>query len=953
MDRRGFLKLVGAASGASIIAGCDIERQSEKLIPYLVPPEDGILPGQHTFVSTSCTECPAGCGVSARVIEDRPVKVDGLDGHPVGGGALCVRGQASINRLYLPERTRRPLVRDDDGNLAPATWDDALARVTGAMPASGRRNELLSSRTTGSLAVLMDEFCSRLGVERLPEFEMFSHAAIREANREMLGRADVPWYDIERADFLVTVGADIIGTFQNPVANAAAITSKRAHGDHFTWYHAEAHATLSGFQASHRLSIHPGSEAHLLAFLLHEFRSRRIIADRNLDSQIASVPKIEAAAATRSTGLDAAALEKLVAGFMGAQHPLLIAGEVATSGDGALDVARLAVLVQVAAGMIGSTVDFDRAPDYSRVGSLKDIDALVDRLEGDSVGVLVVSNADPVGLLPGGERIGDALDKAELVVGIGYTQTETMKRCDVVLPLSHPLESWGDVEPRRGSVGAIQPALTPLYDTRSDGDILMGIMAGAGQASASPSYQEYVMASWGRRYGGAAVGELIDKGVAEVAVPRRSATLSAGARRGWTFERAAGLDGPVAVIAPSHRWFDGRSADLPLLNEIPDPLTSISWDSWVSVSPSTAKQLGVKDKDAVELSADGWSTRLAVREQPGMADDVWAVQLGGEPVPVGWSSATGELNAYVGGISVRKTSKKLTLALLAGALGDEGRGVVPGHGVYHFAPELQHHGETHHEQEEISFYKKPEYIDYRWGMAVDMDLCVGCNACVAACYVENNVPMTGRDEHLKGREMSWIRIEPYYFDDGHADFVPAMCQHCDYAPCEPVCPVFAAYTNEQGLAVQVYNRCVGTRYCANNCPYKQRRFNWFAWNDRPEPMNLMVNPDVSVRGTGIMEKCSFCYQRIRRAGDTAKDENRKIADGEVVTACQQACPGNAIVFGNLLDETSEVSRWARSERATRLIEEIGTSPGVYYLASRDKTKHQHGNHGNSEGDHHG
>jgi molybdopterin-containing oxidoreductase family iron-sulfur binding subunit len=242
-------------------------------------------------------------------------------------------------------------------------------------------------------------------------------------------------------------------------------------------------------------------------------------------------------------------------------------------------------------------------------------------------------------------------------------------------------------------------------------------------------------------------------------------------------------------------------------------------------------------------------------------------------------------------------------------------------------------------------------------MAIDMDLCVGCGACVAACYIENNVPMTGRDEHLKGREMSWIRIEPYYNEDGHADFVPAMCQHCDYAPCEPVCPVFAAYTNEQGLAVQVYNRCVGTRYCSNNCPYKQRRFNWFDWDQRPEPLGLMSNPDVSMRDKGIMEKCSMCYQRIRRARDTAKNENRKIEEGDLTTACAQACPGNAIVFGNLLDENSEVSRWARSERSTRILEELGTSPGVFYLASRKKGNHHHNNddegHENSEGNHHG
>jgi molybdopterin-containing oxidoreductase family iron-sulfur binding subunit len=217
-------------------------------------------------------------------------------------------------------------------------------------------------------------------------------------------------------------------------------------------------------------------------------------------------------------------------------------------------------------------------------------------------------------------------------------------------------------------------------------------------------------------------------------------------------------------------------------------------------------------------------------------------------------------------------------------------------------------------------------------MAVDLEKCVACSACVAACYVENNVPMTGREEHLKGREMSWIRIEPYYTEDGsRADFVPTMCQQCDYAPCEPVCPVYAAHHNDEGLNVQVYNRCVGTRYCSNNCPYKQRRFNWFPHDHRPHPLNLMVNPDVSLRGKGIMEKCTFCVQRIRKARDVAKDEKRGIREGDLTTACAQSCPGNAIVFGNLLDESSQVYQWAHDERSTTLLEELGVGPAVFYL----------------------
>ena len=270
---------------------------------------------------------------------------------------------------------------------------------------------------------------------------------------------------------------------------------------------------------------------------------------------------------------------------------------------------------------------------------------------------------------------------------------------------------------------------------------------------------------------------------------------------------------------------------------------------------------------------------------------------------------------------------------------------MPGNKPEHFNNAGAVHGGGHHDakHEDVSFYPLPKYPKYRWAMAVDMDKCTGCSACVAACYVENNIPMTGRDQHLRGREMAWIRLEQYYEKDGSsASFVPAMCQQCDYAPCEPVCPVYATYHNDEGLNAQVYNRCVGTRYCGNNCPYKQRRFNFFAYDNRPHPLNLMVNPDVSVRGKGVMEKCTFCVQRIRTARDVAKDEKRDIREGEITTACAQACPGKAIVFGNLLDENSEVHKWAHDPRSSRMLEELGTSPGVFYLASAKKGSGEHG-----------
>jgi molybdopterin-containing oxidoreductase family iron-sulfur binding subunit len=942
LDRRDFMKLVGTASGAAALTGCDLDRSTEKLIPYLIPPEDGVIPGDAVHVATTCTECPAACGVTARVRDERAVKVDGAPEHPAGG-ALCVRGQAAINRLYHAERLRGPLVQGGAGDLVPATWNQALARITEALSRRPGRHLFLSSRTSGSYADLVDAFCAAVGARRLPEFEWYGYAALRRANEEVLGVAAVPGYRVEEADFLLTVGADLLETFSNPVQFSTAIAERMGTDAHFSWFHAEPHASMTGFRAAHRLALRPGSEASLLAYLIGQVRERRIFTDRRLEAHVDAVPRVALDDAARATGLAAAALEELTNAFVRAHRPLVIAGGVSTAQESGADVARLAAVLQLATGMVGTTVDFARGPDLSRVGTLEDVADTIARLAGGGVGTLFVCRADPAGIMPDGERFRAAIDQADFLVGIGDTLTPTLTACDVVLPLSHALESWGDAEGAAGVTGVVQPAMKPLFDTLADGDMLLRIMAEAGAATPAASYREYLDARWNRLLGATGAGELVTRGF--VTTARRAPSVRATSRPPrYRFADDGPPQGAVLVVAPSVRFYDGRSADLPLLREVPDPLTSISWDAWVSASPETARALGVGDRGEVELGGPGWSERLPVRLQPGLGRDVFVVQKGLGRFVTG-ASAAGEPHAVVAGISVRATGARRALPILAGSLGQEGRGVVPGthpahspHGIVHG----EGHDETPHGHRDVSFNPEPAWDTYRWAMAIDMDRCVGCGACVAACYVENNVPITGRDEHLKGREMSWLRIEPYYDDQGGADFVPTMCQHCDQAPCESVCPVFATYTNTEGLNAQVYNRCVGTRYCANNCPYKQRRFNWFGWDRRPEPMNLMRNPDVSVRGKGIMEKCTFCVQRIRKARDLAKDrdkENPLIRDGEVTTACAQACPGRAIAFGNLLDENSVVSEWARSDRSVRLLEELGTGPAVFYLHSKGK---QHG-----------
>jgi len=935
MDRREFLGWLGVASGASLLAGCDLTRKSEKIIPYLVPPEDGAIPGDATYVSSSCGECPGSCGVTARIRDDRPVKVDGLAGHPVNDGALCLRGQASLNRLYNVDRIRQPLMQDGSGQLVPGTWNQVLAKAAEAIKAPGE-HALMSGRTSGSLNLLMDEFATRTSVRRLPEFELLSYAAVREANRSLFDRAVLPAVHPDRADVVITVGADVLDTYGHPVAFAGALAKKRDAGGHFDWYHVEPHVSMTGFKATHRVTARPGSEAFVLAYLLRAVAGKRAI-DSRMTAHLQSVPAVDAARAEQATGIPAATLDAMATALAGAHHPLVIAGGVSTAQETGLDVARLAALLQSACGMLGDTVDLGRVGDWSRVGSLSDIDRLTTRLEAGQVGTLILFNIDPVAQLPDGDKFGKALDRAAFLVGVGDVMTPTLERCDVVLPLSHNLESWGDAEPVSGVVNAIQPAFKPLFDTLADGDILMRLM-GEISGTAMPSYQQYVLDRWSRDYGASAAAELIKVGFISLPVnASSSATLREPDHR-WSFDSAAPVKGATLVVAPSPRWYDGRSRALDLLNEIPDPMAAVTWGDYVSVGLETATALGVADQSEIELRAGGWSGRYTVRRQPGLARDVFVVQRGAGRPGLGWSRTSGEANAVAWDVSVASTGMKKPVGIVSGSLFDDGRGMVPGSHPEHFGAlgritkEHAHGGGHEMKREDTTFYPVPNYPHYRWAMAIDMEKCVGCSACVAACYIENNIPMVGLEQHLKGREMGWIRLEPYYAEDGSKlDTVPAMCQHCDYAPCEPVCPVYATYHNDEGLNAQVYNRCVGTRYCGNNCSYKQRRFNFFSYEHREHPLNLMTNPDVSMRGKGMMEKCTFCVQRIRKARDIAKDENRMIEEGDVTPACVQACPGKAMVFGNLLDEKSEVYQWAHSSRSTRLLEELGTSPGVYYL----------------------
>ena len=940
MDRRKFVQLVGLASGASILSSCGLERETEKLIPYLIPPDDGVIPGKPVFYRTTCTECPAGCGVTARVIDRKAAKLEGIESHPVNDGALCMRGQASISRLQHPARLRRPLLKDAGGTLREASWDEACGVAAAGLRAPGRTHVLLSGATTGTLSELVDEFCAETGVERLPEFEVYSYAALREANRMLFGRSEVPSYRIEDADWMLTIGADILETFVSPVSNAAQFARAKKSAD-FRWVHIEPHISLTGVQSRNRHAISRGGEVYLLAYLLGEASRANLSGERRVAELAELLPELTSRAAAEKTGIPAEELERMGRDLVSARNPLLIAGGVSTMQSSGVDVAVLAGLVQWSTGMVGRTVLFDRSSFFQRVGSFNDLEKLSGRLARGEIGAAIVLSCDPVGAAKGAGSsgalgsFGSNLSRASMRVGVGDFMNPTLEACDVVLPVSHALESWGDVVSGDDTRGIIQPAVVPANETRSAGDILIDLMRRHRGAGAAATYEEFLIGRLKERYGEADAAEMLSQGFLRRPVERAPVALDADAAlahlRGARFAEPS--VSPVLVVAPSIRSFDGRGRSIALLSEVPDPLTTISYGAWVSVAPGAAGEMSLTDGDEVAVSSEGWSVELPIKIQPGLPKGVMVTHyVPDTPLPLFVDPRSGERIAVLAGVRANKTGKTIALPILSGSLSQEGRGVIPDD------DHRNEHGEHGKHGDMPTFYPKHEHKDYRWAMAIDIDLCIGCSACAAACYVENNVPVVGPKLHRQGREMSWIRIEPFYDQEGEPEFQPMLCQHCEHAPCETVCPVYATYHNPEGLNAQVYNRCVGTRYCANNCPYKVRRFNWFDF-PRGTEANPTNNPEVSARGRGVMEKCSFCVQRIRSARENAKDEKRKISDGEVVPACAQTCPTNAIVFGNIDDPNSEVSKWAGSERAYRVFEHLGTRPAVYYLKSGRKKDH--------------
>jgi molybdopterin-containing oxidoreductase family iron-sulfur binding subunit len=895
-SRRGFLKAAGFAFAGAALTGCS-RAPVEKAMPYLIQPE-GLVAGRAQYYATTCAGCTAGCGLLVKVRDGRPIKLEGNPDQPIGRGATCAVGQASILGLYDSLRLKQPLAGGK-----PASWVDVDTAIRSRLNRDTAVRFLSGSIISPAKQAAIDHFLAQFHDGRHVMYDVLSASAILDAHQQTHGARILPHYRFDRADVIVSFDADFLGTWISPVEFARDYASRRLPPS-MSWHaQFEARMSLTGGKADRRVRVAPAEIYERLHRMLNQIQS------------------------------DSAGSDEIAERLLRARGRSLV-----VCGTNGLDEQLLVNQINHLLGNYGNTLDIEK-PSRQRQGNDRELAKLLDEIKTGQVGALFVDGVNPMAELPEPPD----LSRVGLVVSFSGSLDETAERAHYVCPDHHYLESWSGAEPIAGLISLTQPAIRPLGDTRAVVESL-GIWSGQPTRAYDLLRQKYA-SNW---------ESAVKAGFIE-AGPHRSLAVAAQYRApsAPSRDRQRAVSGYTLVLHPNVGMLDGRHAYNPWLHELPDPITKITWDNCASLSPATAASLGVTDGDIVRIE----SMELPVVVQPGQHDSIIAVALGygrkaserfakigprwidrqptvntkgriGENAAQFLSLDNGLLRYERTGVRIAKTGGHIELAATQTHHTLEGRAIVQEVALGD-AGKL----EPAEVREELWPPDHPTKA-HRWAMAVDLNACTGCAACVLACQVENNTPVVGRDEVRRRREMHWIRIDRYYTgppDEVEVAHQPMMCQQCEHAPCETVCPTLATVHSDEGLNQQVYNRCVGTRYCANNCPYKARRFNWFDYPREDRLANLVLNPDVTVRTRGVMEKCTFCVQRIQEAKIESKRTGAPIQDGDIRTACQQSCPAGAIVFGDLNDPKSRIARLAKDARQYRVLEELNVGPSVHYL----------------------
>ena len=931
-SRRDFLKTFGfSVAAASIIASC--KRPIDKAIPYLVKPDE-INPGTANYYASSYFDGNEYGSIIVKVRDGRPIKIEGNTLSSISQGGTSARIQASVLNLYDDARFKGPLKAG-----AEITWEKAdeeiMAQLAGLKVEKGKVVLLSSTIISPSTREAIRIFTENQSNTEWIQYDPVSASGILLANQKSFGSAFIPDYRFDKAKVVVSFGADFLGTWLSTVEYTKGYTAARQLQDGkkemLRHYQFEAGMTLSGSNADVRFPIKPSEEGAIVLALYNA------IAAAKGGSVVSGV----------QSSVDIAELAKDL--LENENNSIVI------SGSNDENIQLLVNGINQLLGNYGQTIGLDK-PLLTKQGIDQNIDRLLADLKTGSVKALLVWGANPVYDYPQGKEFAAAIQKSALSVSFSERPDETTALCQYALPETNFLESWNDLEPKSGIYSLSQPTIAPIFNARAPQESLLK------WAGAEQKHHDFIKNFWNktqfpkqkeitdfRQFWNAT----LQNGVYETIQESKFSYSAEGIAQAATQIKSA-VSGIEIALYETVALGNGKYANNPWLQELPDPVAKISWDNFAAVPVAYAEENGLKNEDVISVNG----IELPVFIQPGQAKDTISVALGygreiagkvgnqtGTNLYPTVGTANGARQYYLTSAKVEKVpGKTFELAISQTHYLMEGRPIARETSLNDYIknPASGNELKAEHESKAVTLYEAPVYNGHHWGLAIDLNSCTGCGNCAIACQAENNVQVIGKEQVRNRRIMHWIRIDRYYSENPEnpkVSFQPVMCQHCGNAPCENVCPVAATPHSEEGLNQMAYNRCVGTKYCINNCPYRVRRFNWFQYvkNDKFDYASnsdlgrMVLNPDVTVRSRGVVEKCSMCVQRIQEKKQLAKLEGRAIAEGEIKTACSQSCPANAIVFGDLENPESRISKLFKDQRNYHLLEELHTLPSVGYL----------------------
>ncbi|WP_316769277.1 TAT-variant-translocated molybdopterin oxidoreductase [Pedobacter frigiditerrae] len=970
--RRDFLKALGFGLGAVTLAACQTAPVT-KSIPYLIRPEE-VVPGIPNFyVSTF-----KGQSVLVKTVVGRPIKIEVNPNAGVFSTGTDAQAQASVLDLYDVSKLKNPLLKKEE----KTSWSDIDTFVKGELnkaQASGKKIRIVSSSLNSPSAKgVVADFAVKYPTTKLVQYDAVSYTGIIKANENSFGKAVLPKYNFDKADLIVSFGADFLGTWISGEEFTAQYVANRNYKSlekkkmsrHFQF---EAGMSLTGTNADTRVPIKLSEEGPALITLYNAITGASL-AGGSLGNNVTADKAL-----------------KLVA-----KELLQNKGKsLVVSGSNDVSTQILVNAINSAIGSYGTTIDLDNACKRYE-GNDAEFAELINEMNRGEVAAVFFLNSNPAYDAIDSKAFTDALAKVALKVSFSDRDDETAGLCDVVAITPNYLESWGDANTYEGFYSIVQPTINPVFNSRQAEQSLL-IWSDA----AVQDYYQYVRNNWEKNIlplVGKTWNDLLQTGVFSATAKTAGAytfsmSLDAVASSIVASSKALaakGNDGLELQVYESIPMRDGKHANNAFLQELPDPVSKVTWDNYIALAPKQAEKLGYKEFDILTVKGEkGYTIDLPILIQPGQAMGTASIALGYGRTKTGKAGNNVGKNAfpfasfsngtlkYATTVTLSSTGGREELAQTQTHYSFEGRNIIRETTLKDYLKDPAAGSGNHHKHKVYDLWTTDKYekLGNDWVMAIDLNACTGCGSCIVACNVENNIPVVGKDEVRRRREMHWLRIDRYYSYNqepaAHAEAAhgheegsnavtkekeiahleenqmnnvsvvhqPMMCQHCDHAPCETVCPVLATVHSSDGLNHMAYNRCVGTRYCANNCPYKVRRFNWFNyWNDsrfdnylNNEFTQLVLNPDVTTRSRGVMEKCSMCIQRIQAGKLTAKMEKRALKDGDIKMACQQACSANAIIFGDKNDPNSEVAKALKSERIYYVLEEINVQPGIGYM----------------------